>query len=333
MVAPRTSLAWIDPQAGKLTEFLKLPSGGDTSYAGLVFYDGLLWVSYYSSHEDKTSIYLAKVELPDAPSVSQNSEVRERCLDTLRTAIRSEEFWPSMHAAEALTLAGAGGDVVEALRDRLPVEKDDQHRCGLVRELVRAGDRSQLPILFAILDDTDSAGRTHAAESLFKIVESGDGSQLRAAFDPSQDPRLRMMAAAALARTGNPEALAFLREQLKSEDRETRKLAAFALARDGDSTDEKPLLAALDQETDAVARAYFINALACLGSDRGREELGRLLDSDDPAVRVVVAESVGYSGANEYQSQLVRLLDDPVLDVRVRAAQSLVALSQRARHG
>jgi len=59
----RTSLGWIDSATGKLTEFLKLPSGGDTSYAGLVWHRGLLWVSYYSSHEGKTSIYLAKVWL------------------------------------------------------------------------------------------------------------------------------------------------------------------------------------------------------------------------------------------------------------------------------
>jgi hypothetical protein len=59
-----TSLGWIDPQSGKLVEALRLPSGGDTSYAGLVWHDGLLWVSYYSSHEGKTSIYLAKVEIP-----------------------------------------------------------------------------------------------------------------------------------------------------------------------------------------------------------------------------------------------------------------------------
>ena len=59
----RTSLAWIDPRTGKLTECLKLPSGGDTSYAGLVLHEGLLWVSYYSSHEGKTSIYVAKVKL------------------------------------------------------------------------------------------------------------------------------------------------------------------------------------------------------------------------------------------------------------------------------
>ena len=61
----RTSLCWLDPEAGQLTEFLALPSGGDTSYAGLVEHDGLLWVSYYSSHEGKTSIYLAKVQLPE----------------------------------------------------------------------------------------------------------------------------------------------------------------------------------------------------------------------------------------------------------------------------
>lgn len=59
----RTSLAWLDPKAATLKEFLKLPSGGDCSYAGLVWHEGLLWVSYYSSHEGKTSIYLAKVKL------------------------------------------------------------------------------------------------------------------------------------------------------------------------------------------------------------------------------------------------------------------------------
>jgi hypothetical protein len=57
----RTSLCWLDPEKGTLEEFLKLPSGGDTSYAGLAWHDELLWVSYYSSHEGKTSIYLAKV--------------------------------------------------------------------------------------------------------------------------------------------------------------------------------------------------------------------------------------------------------------------------------
>jgi len=59
----RTSLCWVNPYTGEFIEALKLPSGGDTSYAGMVFYNGLLWVSYYSSHEEKTTIYLAKVKI------------------------------------------------------------------------------------------------------------------------------------------------------------------------------------------------------------------------------------------------------------------------------
>lgn len=59
----RTSLAWVKPDSGALIEFLKLPSGGDTSYAGLAWHENVLWVSYYSSHEARTSIYIAKVKL------------------------------------------------------------------------------------------------------------------------------------------------------------------------------------------------------------------------------------------------------------------------------
>jgi hypothetical protein len=57
-----TVLARMDEKS--VTPVMDFPSGGDTSYAGLVWHDDLLWVSYYSSHEGKTSIYLAKVKLP-----------------------------------------------------------------------------------------------------------------------------------------------------------------------------------------------------------------------------------------------------------------------------
>ncbi len=57
----RTSLCRLATQAGRLTERLKPSSGGDTSYAGLVLHDGLLWVSYCSSHGEKTAICLARV--------------------------------------------------------------------------------------------------------------------------------------------------------------------------------------------------------------------------------------------------------------------------------
>lgn len=61
----RTSLCWVDAEAGTLTECLTLPSAGDTSYPGMVWHDGQLLVSYYSSHEGaKARIYLARVVFP-----------------------------------------------------------------------------------------------------------------------------------------------------------------------------------------------------------------------------------------------------------------------------
>lgn len=54
-----TSICEVDVDRGSITETQRLPSGGDTSYAGMVWHEDQLWVSYYSSHEEKTAIYLA----------------------------------------------------------------------------------------------------------------------------------------------------------------------------------------------------------------------------------------------------------------------------------
>ena len=70
----RTSLAWLDPGKSTLGECLKLPSGGSTGYAGLAWKDDLLWISYYSSHEGKASVYLAKVAFDATNSPQQTHE-------------------------------------------------------------------------------------------------------------------------------------------------------------------------------------------------------------------------------------------------------------------
>ncbi len=60
---PHTALCQLDMKQHKMTKLLKFPSGGDTSYPGLLWHDGLLYMSYYSSHEGKTSIYLARIKI------------------------------------------------------------------------------------------------------------------------------------------------------------------------------------------------------------------------------------------------------------------------------
>jgi len=58
-----TALCYLDMQNGTMIRLLKLPSGGDTSYPGLVWHNDMLYMSYYSSHEAKTSIYLARLKV------------------------------------------------------------------------------------------------------------------------------------------------------------------------------------------------------------------------------------------------------------------------------
>ena len=71
----KTMVLYLDVEQNRLVPLLTLPSGGDTSYPGLVWHDGLLWVSYYSSHEDRTSIYLEKVRIePTKPVAAADSK-------------------------------------------------------------------------------------------------------------------------------------------------------------------------------------------------------------------------------------------------------------------
>lgn len=89
----RTSLCWIDAKSGKLTEALKLPSGGDTSYAGMVVYNGILWVSYYSSHEGKTSIYLAKVKIENTNPESNKNVIKKFQSDANQGVAVDENYY------------------------------------------------------------------------------------------------------------------------------------------------------------------------------------------------------------------------------------------------
>lgn len=254
-------------------------------------------------------------------------QLRERCMEVLRQGLQSKEFWPSMHAAEALTLAGCGAEVRSALKDRLQTEGDDQKRCGLARELARAGDRSKIAVLLDILAKPESNGHTHAAESLYKIGEIGDGRLLRKVMTQGDKVVLRLMALADLARCGNQQALKAIRERLMGTDPEGKDIAAWILARLGDKSDIPSLLQYTRQEKKAVARSYAFHALACLADPLGQKALSKNLRASNPEVRTCAAEFAGDTRLVSLADRLTQLLSDRVLDVRIRSAHALIALS------
>ena len=259
-------------------------------------------------------------------AAAMDATLRERCLAVLRAGLTSEEFWPAMHAAEALSLAGEGKEVLASLAKRKAA--DDQQACGLAREAVRAGDKSKTAELLAILVKPGSIGHTHAAESLYKVSQTGDGAGLKAALAQDADLKLQLMAAAALARGGNPSALEMVRRYVKHDDLEARKAAIWIIGQIGAKSDAAAVRAAMAAEKDELTKAYCVHALACLGDAAGRKLLGENLRSANFAVKTYAAEFCGYCRAEEFRDQLVKLLDDTTLDVRIRAAQSLLVLSQ-----
>ncbi|MEA1949831.1 MAG: exo-alpha-sialidase [Planctomycetota bacterium] len=257
--------------------------------------------------------------------------MRARCLEILRKDVHCDEFWPSMHAAEALTLTGHGDEVKTLLTPKLATETDEKHRIGLARELVRAGDDYRKEIILKILADDDSQSHTHACESLFKVNCIGNGVAMRKRM-ANENPITALMAAAALGRWGSPAAMSFIREKLTDNDPDTSRIAAWVIARLGDSSDiaqlRKNVAAAKD---DPKVRRYAEHALAMLGDAAGVAALLRNLDSDDPGTRTDAATFAGEVRVLTASKQLVAMLDDAEIDPRVRAAQSLLLLSKPAK--
>ncbi|MCC7333627.1 MAG: exo-alpha-sialidase [Pirellulaceae bacterium] len=266
----------------------------------------------------------------EQPSISLDETTRQRCLEILRSGMRSGEFWPSIHAAEGLTLAGHGDEVIDYLSGQLPAETDDQQRCGIARELVRAGDKSRASVMLDILSDDDPYGHVHAAESLYKVVEIGDGSALRKAFATTDNVRLKLMAAAALGRCGNPDAMQFLRQSLDNEDPEVLRIAVWILGRIGNATDIPKIRAQLPRCDEALLKAYVQHSLAALGDAEGLNALASNLHDQDPAVRTYAATFAGDAWAFGVADSLKQLLDDENADTAYRAAQSLLVLSGTA---
>ncbi len=275
----------------------------------------------------------AAASLSAAPPMTLSPEIREKALAILRGALRledPEQFWVAMHAAEGLVLGGYGEEIVPVLEPRLATEKDGQRLCGLARELVRAGRKEHVAVLAEVLRREDSYGHTHAAESLYKVDELGDEATMRQRFQQGGDIKLRLMAAGALARKGDTEALAFIRGSRDGDDPDGLQIAAWLLGILGDRSDIEPLRKRIADAPTPLIRAYVEHALACLGDPEGLARLARNLEDGDDLIRTYAATFAGDAKAVSTQARLEAMLDDPFHDARVRAAQTLVQLSRTA---
>ncbi|WP_207399031.1 HEAT repeat domain-containing protein [Bremerella alba] len=234
-----------------------------------------------------------------------------------------------MHAAEALTMAGHGEEVINALSGKLEMTNDDQHRCGLARELYRAGDKNALAVFNEVLTSQNTHGHGHACESLFKVGQTGDQRLLKPYFTDDSEPIKQLLAAAALANGDTKLALQKIRDLVEAKDDKVAGIAAWILTVHGNANDIDRLRMRMVAIERPQHKIFFTVALAVLGDQASINSLQEELDSQDTAIRTYAAEFCGRAGIHESHEALTTLLKDEEVDVRIRAAQSLLLLENR----
>ncbi len=253
------------------------------------------------------------------------------CIDLLRNALDSNQFWPSMHAAQALTEAGFTALVRYRLTPRLPRETDPNRRCGIARELVRAGETDKTAVLAAVLAGRNSTmdQRVHAAESIYKVNAAAQtAAALRRALDAG-NPSLELMAAAALVRAGNSEFMPRIRARLVPGNPKVFRTAAWLAGRFRDPA-ARPLLQRLAAvKCDPLSHSFVLNALAKLGDPSARRRVLENLGNANAAVRTYAAATLGTYAGPKTLPRLRALLADPNLDARIRAAQAALRIIHR----
>ncbi len=255
----------------------------------------------------------------------------QRCESVLIEGLHGDEFWPSMHAAEALTLLGREELARNRLEQQLPETTDPQHRVGVARELVRAGDADKLTLIIDALKDELSNARVHAAETLLKLSEIGERQALLQTMTQTDDLNLRVFAAAALSRSEEDHefALNALHESLKLKEDRPRRYAIFAAGLLADTASVDQLHKIIDrQDTEEIERLSCTQALARIGDAHARTLIEDQLTSQSPGTRANAALVVGEAGLQNLKPKLIELLDDSVADVRIRAAQGLILLEK-----
>jgi hypothetical protein len=322
-----TALFWVDPEKASITECLALPSGGDTSYPGLVYFDGVLYVSYYSSHEKHTAIYLAKCRLPAERAEMQAQEPDK----VLLGALQERGELASIHAAEDLIELGRHVDAVRAAFEPQADETRPAYRIGVWRVLARcardeSGRARFVEKIRSALLDAAAADHAHAMEALAKlnapVTEAERPLVVATASGPASDGPF---AAWRLAAGGDEKSVQRLVTQLSSADPVIRARAAYSLHRLEVHTAEvrQAFQAALDREpASSPARPLIVVAL-------GGRPVRSLLADPAPAARYHAAMYLSGHGSRDDLEAIGRLLRDADPDVRVAAAYATLCIEDR----
>ena len=268
-------------------------------------------------------------ELP--PVYLLRANVHDKCISTLREALHSDEFWPSVHGSEALIDAGYGFDAVPVLNEKLSTETQPVYQAGLAKALIRGGQKEAIVVLQDILLAEDEAAREEAVKGMFHIATVADTSVIQHAIRSSENRVMHLYGYALLHVAERDKKLEEIRLALSDNDSAVRVAASDIIPIIGSSKpDTTQLLLNLAASPSDLEAFYTTRALAMLNHADSRQALVRYTRHKDPSIRQYAAFAMAESWLVDEIDVLYALLDDPSLAVRVRAAHALLTLNNSA---
>jgi len=236
---------------------------------------------------------------------------------------------------------------VDSIIEILHNSKNEIVRARAVEALGNiGGERAIKELINVIINDESEIVKSAAAKSiawadekaLKMFLEKVEGVKIKGAAWvlvnyllkalKSEDKNIRMHAAIALGRLGDPRAVPHLIEALEDRSPIVRRAAAIALGMIGDSSAVDALIERLNDEDVEVKKAA-LEALNDLNiGKKDVEVIKESLKDPDPRVRELTA-MVLEKGGEAAVEPLLEAIEDSVREVRVTAVQSLLGCLAR----
>ena len=269
--------------------------------------------------------------------------LRARSVQILQAALRTEERWIKVHAAEALIAAGQPDGVARAFEAELAARgAEPQYRIGIWRVLAQTAPTEPehdtwIARIVAAFLDTGGPDRLHAAEALGKFGYRAHEGEI-GAFQLAAGAGRGSLAADAqwVLANGSDEAVGPLVTMLASEDRGTRNDAAYAiryLPKLSPASWQKLALAAQQSWMGSAERVTLVSAAFVHAPEKEKAffkaELLKYLSVGTNDEKLEVCAAIAVKGVKADTARLTPLLDSPVTDVRIGAAQAILRISRR----
>lgn len=259
-------------------------------------------------------------------------------------ALREEEGWVRVHAAETLIALGSSTISREAFLADLPALEASSVRIGAWRVLAASAATETERAAYvgkieAVLQCKDAPDALQAIESLCKLQIPPTGRILALIRDITEGPEgVRPLAFWADHLAGDPTAPARIAELLGSTDPVVRLRAAYALRwikPSGHSIGSWLANVAQKEPPDSTAFAYLLSATLVLNPDSPLLDVwllaaARVRDTGTAAARFEICQALLVHLSRMTPADFLPLLEHPDADSRIGAAWVIIRSQERA---